>query len=256
MIPTNYLINGHHRYHHLKVPLRREFWDIPLMYAKMIEPLTTEEGREELQKLCDKVGVDSSWVLDHDFQRELRWCSKANKSVGGRQVLSLWDSHNNNVLVRKEPDVHGHRATLIDYETSCWSWRGHDIGNYWNFWLFDVAQHENNFQSKTSYPSEAVRRKFITDYLEEVAKVADFELDHNGYDTVDHVLMEAEVNGVGALHFMMMAVMDARVEGHTFNEAQVAKPWVHRAKTDIELYKVRKQEVIEKYGLDPDFDDN
>ena len=226
------------------------------MYAQIIEPLTTDEGREKFKSICDKIGIDSSWALDHDFQRELRWCSKTNEIVGGRKVLTLWDAHNNNVLVRDEPDIHGHRATLIDYETSCWSRRGHDIGNYWNFWRIDIEQKENSFISKTPFPSEAVRRQFVADYLEEVAKVADFELDHDGLDSVDHVLIEAEVSSLHALHFMMMPAISCLEEGHPFGNELIAKPFISRAKLDIEFYEERKKEVVEKYGLDLNLGEN
>ena len=97
---------------------------------------------------------------------------------------------------------------IIDYESISVHRRGRDIGA-----LFFLSMFEMEGMAITSiydYPSLEWRQNFVSNYIQEYAKITNSELDTSGQDSIEHLVMESHFYSIYSpvLYLSMIAKQD------------------------------------------------
>ena len=202
------------RYHHIRqsIPLSTRRLAHYEGFEAFYQMYDTEDGRATFKRGCENAGFDTEWISRYDWQKEIAWLKETEPKIATRDVMCNNDMKMDNCLVRNTPDKLGERIVLIDYEISSMNPRGSDIGHHFAMWTIDFTNKGGSFMSKYDYPSEDMRREFVIEYLKETKKVADYELEENGLDSVDHVMMEADFFGLKIIHFWISMGMMKKPE--------------------------------------------
>ena len=178
------------RYHSLKLPLGIDAVDqVGVIDLKTKKIANFEEEYLNHPNIL-KSTANPMVVVSFDFASEVEWLRKVRSKLNAPLVFSLNDLNRMNVLVRDQPDLSGHRVTLIDYEFSATNYRGNDLGCHLSFgWACSLSPDVPNFATSIGVPPEEVRRNYIEHYLNETSKfkVLDPELDN-----VEQLLFEVD----------------------------------------------------------------
>ena len=138
-----------------------------------------------------------------------------------------YNEHRANCIIRNDEEDPDKKVVLIDYEFSCYNYRGADLGSHFKNREIDVTKmagkmDENGFKSGIGYPSEEERRHFIRAYLAEVARIGKTPYDPLT-DNEEAILIESEFFGLLYQVFFMAWIirdrekfkhMDMGVNGH------------------------------------------
>ena len=174
------------RFHALRVPMSKK----PRDTLKIVEIYMSQYVRERFLKFIDLVNNgDASFMTEFDYESEIVWLRRMVPKIGGRLVTLHGDLHKNNILVRDQVDSFNERIMLIDFELAGTEYRGRDIGTFFVSHIMEI--NDDCMDNNGKYPDNDRQRAFITEYLRQTQKLANFELDEQGIDSVDHVMMEA-----------------------------------------------------------------
>lgn len=175
------------RFHALQLPvskIKRDLLSISATYQD-------EYNREKLLKLAERVGFNDLSYLDEDYHVEHKFLRSFESKVKGRLVLCHGDLNKNNILVRDTPDQFNEHIMLIDYELAATDYRGCDLAILMLERMFEVKD-TGAYEIVCEWPDEDYRRMILTEYLLETKKLNYFELEENGLDSVDHLMMEVD----------------------------------------------------------------
>ena len=115
-----------------------------------------------------------------------------------RMVLMNWDMHYGNMTVLNDPKPDQLKVMLFDFEVASYNIRGKDLGNFLLSRSGFVASDRGDKQLQSNeefYP-------FLRAYLDESAKLF-ADIDRNGKDSLDHVMIEALLGGIVALLYYL-----------------------------------------------------
>lgn len=171
------------------IPISKQKFDL-LQYVQSNLALAKTAfliGNAELQE----AGVDGEYIANYDYKGFMEWYKEIEPKISARYVFGIGDMNRLNTLVRDKPDTFGEVVTLIDYEAGGLMPRGLDLGQIFVFWVVEITS--GTGLSGLEYPSEDIRREYVQSYIDEVAKLNCVELDKDGLDSVDHILMEADL---------------------------------------------------------------
>ena len=141
-------------------------------------------------------------LFEFDFINACEWLVETRRHIPTRKVLVHHDMNAANFMIQHDT----RRIYFLDFEFSAYGSRGHDLGNHFNQRMFDV-RNLKTFLSEPyrEYPTEAERRAFISEYLQETKRLTAndvrFGFDENGLDSIDNVLMDADF---GSLIFAIL----------------------------------------------------
>ncbi|XP_046861693.1 choline/ethanolamine kinase-like isoform X2 [Xenia sp. Carnegie-2017] len=94
-----------------------------------------------------------------------------------------------NLLVKANEDLDEAKIRVIDFEYSCYNYRGYDIGNHFSEWIFDYNHPHYPFFTGdvTKYPSYDQKVFFVRAYLQAYNETTDVTLDE-----IEKVIDEAD----------------------------------------------------------------
>ena len=173
------------RFHALRVPMNKETRDT----LNVVEIYISQYVEERFLKMIKQLdGGDASFMTSFDYTSEIKWLRRMEPNIGGRLVTLHGDLHKSNILVRDQVDSFNERIMLIDFELTGTEYRGRDIGTF----FVSMEINDNPMSNNVEYSNRDRQKAFITEYLRQTQKLAAFELDEQGIDSVDHVMMEAD----------------------------------------------------------------
>ena len=231
------------RFHSLKLPLRQENCDILTTLLPSVA-----EAKAKVKTFLASGYTEQSEALKwfqelHDFplEEEGMWIKSIFPKVKQRTVLCTMDPNYQNRLVRTYPssDPRATRTVIIDFDLTCYSDRGFDLGGHFVTRLYNGASKETKV-SGAPYPSEPERIEFLTAYLQESEKLLE-DFDRSTLDSLDNLLLETELNAlvyiITGLTFSlnMHSILDQEPNITTYFEPMMS------------LYRKLKQEFITKY---------
>jgi len=191
--------------------------------------------------LTEKLSAQQLRTLDmdllslFDFKTECTWLKEKIEAAGHSPLVHAhYDLNSGNVLIRDEPDRHGHSVMLVDYEGACMASRGFDLSTFFNFHLIDSTK--SDFLSGRSYPSEEYRRSFIGLYLRQWEK--ENKLDPV-WDTVDHIL--EETNLLGLVHAVFLLSWWIVPGDFAINDPEFLAKFVKMGEVMLSSYFQRKE---------------
>ena len=99
------------------------------MYLHKIRPINLEE-------VPDEESSAASVVADIDFESEIEYLVGLITKLDPPVVFSHNDINTGNILVKEESEC-SDPVVLIDYEFSSYNYRGFDLANHFNEWMYD-----------------------------------------------------------------------------------------------------------------------
>ena len=172
-----------------------------------------------------------------DFHHQLDWLADLFEKHHCKPAIAIGDSNYLKILVKNRPDP-DFRVMLIDYEMAGYAYRGVDIGGHFNERMYSWGHPTCTVTGFGAY-DKSERKAFCEAYLEEMSELGQ-EL--GGDDTVEHLLIEAEVGTMWQILFsaLMCVVFDEETE----SENLFLEGLVHVCET----YGRLKGGFLERYG--------
>lgn len=208
------------RFHALELPISQIKYDM----LNIAESYHNECDRDALKAFGQHFGISTKTAEEFDIAHEIQWAKSIEKVISSRIVTCKGDLVKHNVLVLDEKNKFGEKIMIIDYERTARDYRGRDIGE-----LFTMQQYEmvnDMFTTVSDYPSEEWRREFIQEYLNETKTLSYFEWS-DVWDTVEHVLMEAEFFGLYILLLYSGSIVRLKTDNSMRQQPiETAKQWI------------------------------
>ena len=154
-----------------------------------------------------------------------------------------------NCLVKQDTTDPDQKVVLIDYEFTCYGFRGCDIGMHFKNRTIDIQEFMKGNMDGCPYPSEQERRFFATAYLEEAKRIAEDEWD-DSLDNEFTLLLEAEY--FGALYQLFFAAFIVKDHEKWKNMSMPIHPAVMFAGIvrDLEERRRMVMDLIQRGQLD------
>lgn len=180
--------------HATQVPISKT----PKDYFGLIEPIFANKWNNYIDFVKEKelppvpeMQQALQSVYEYDFGALISWLKGLVPKIKTRIVLSHNDMNRHNCLVRHGVTDANLRVVLIDYEFTCYGYRGCDIGMHFKNRTIDVKDLMIGKMESMPYPEEADRRFFVQAYLEEARKISPDDWDES-IDNEFVVLLDAE----------------------------------------------------------------
>jgi len=112
-------------------------------------------------------------VANWDLRKEIDWLLAFIKVVDSPVVFSHNDINTGNILVREDGSNNWDPVVFIDYEFASYNYRGFDIANHFNEWMYDYGRkdfpyyHRNTDKYPTIKEQERWVRMYVKTYLEQ-----------------------------------------------------------------------------------------
>lgn len=170
-------------FHKLTLPLSKEpnwIWSTIQKFLDDVKKISFSEPAKiaKLEKIWKNFDLDS----ELKFLRVL--VEKSNSPV----VFCHNDVQQGNLLVKTSSTKENTVVHLIDFEYSCYNYRGFDIGNHFSEWMNDYSHPEYPYfkGSIDSYPSPSEKVHFVRSYLQS------FDDKDVSDDEIEKVIVEAD----------------------------------------------------------------
>ena len=234
MLPTirRDVARSYARLHSLQIPLRKDGFKL------VVEQFSQSSKTKREQVIRDLRAVDHPSAREYatifevtDWAQELHWVSELFESHNCKKTVIHVDANHLNIFVKNyKSDC---QVVLIDYETVSFSYRGFDIGGHFNERMYCYSQPDSQLTGYEA-PDVEEQRLFCEAYLQELRHLGQ---EISEYDTVDHLVLEAEIGRLCQLLFtnLMCTVFDEVEIDPVFLSGQV-----HMMKT----YKDLKSEFL------------
>lgn len=227
------------RFHSIKLPLCR---DRCLGRDKGDFCLMTHTYHD-LLRIAKSKGYPSDLI--NTLIAEVTWLEKVNVTIGieNRTVLVTGDPNYMNRLVVKDTKCNEQsKIKLIDYDCTCHSWRGIELGGHFVCQMFDFTDFDNICTSFT-YPDEKVQISFLNTYLSEW-KHLNPEIFDEKVDSLPNLLGECDI---GAMFMCLLWTWFKYCLMQNIEQADESV-FIEEPKT-FTRYKEMKQNFIKKYSL-------
>jgi len=198
------------QFHCMKLPLNKE-------------PTYLWENIEKFIGMCSGIQFTEPAVLtayeniktNLNFEIEYRWLKSVVLELNAPVVFCHNDLHGSNILYNENHK--NAEITLIDFDYSCYNYRGYDIGNHFCQWIYEYNTHHdgNNADGfilyKDDYPSRKEQILFASEYLATLSQIKE-NGENNGFDShrrisdicvsdVNSLLHEVDVFALVALFY-------------------------------------------------------
>ncbi|KAK4618948.1 Choline/ethanolamine kinase [Fulvia fulva] len=226
------------RLHSLDVPLRKRSLTRMVGESKALVSKRMSKAALSLAALPSSNGGKLDGILrTYNWHQELDWLALLFERHHCRPSIAIGDSNYLNVLIKNFPDLDC-QVMLIDYETATHTYRGIDIGGHFNDRMYNWGHATSELTGYDAHGEEE-RRSFCESYLAEMRELGQ---DLTEYDTVERLLLEAEIGMMWQIVFtiLMCVVFDEEVEG----DELFLEGLVHVAET----YGRVKGEFLKIYG--------
>lgn len=150
----------------------------------------------DLLRVAQKKGYSCD-ILE-TLKGEVDWLETVNEKIAAhhRVVFVTGDPNYMNRLLVKGDDaqVTSSRVKLIDYDCSCYSWRGIELGGHFICQMFDFSDFDN-IRTSLAYPDESVQRSFLNVYLREWKSLNTAIVDEK-VDCIENLLAECYIGAM------------------------------------------------------------
>jgi len=236
--------------HSLDIPVSKEpSWlqDTMRSYLSKLRPI-------KLENVPDEERAFASVVANIDFNVEVEWLIRVILKLGSPVVFSHNDINTGNILVRDEVQSCD-PVVLIDFEFSSYNYRGFDIANHFNEWMYDYRRKDYPFYYRNTdkYPTIAEQRKWIQTYIKTIVEQKTALLENNCIDadlqqfkeskqySVEEILKEVQVFNLSShLLWTLWSLKQAQ-------NSNIPFAYYSFAKDRMEDYKENKTQVLEKF---------
>ena len=220
--------------------------DLLRMYLNKLRPINLQEVPEEEVEAA-------SIVAKIDFESEIEYLLGVIVSLNPPVVFSHNDINTGNILV-KEDLKDSDPVVLIDYEFASYNYRGFDLANHFNEWMYDYRRKDfpYYYRNTNNYPSKEEQRAWVETYLatfrERQAQVRENNPVEGGQvedtSSVSRVLREVEVFSLAShLLWSLWCLRQAQ-------NSNIPFAYYSFARDRMEDYRVTKEQVGgEKGGL-------
>lgn len=189
--------------HAMRPPLEKA----PDFYFKTVEwyinrPMPNNDDEDMIAAIAE---VNPKYLTTFDYQKEVNWIREMAKKYNSPIVFSHNDFQRGNILVRKNPLLHGNRLAMVDFEYSCANYRGYDFGYYFNQLMFQMGEIGEKPPTLIfeNYPSVENRKQFISLYREAMAKIKGEKYLLKPENSIDSILEETKFGSVAASFLML-----------------------------------------------------
>lgn len=142
-------------------------------------------------------------VITHDYQADLDFLQPLMDCKHNRIVLINWDTHVDNIALRKVPTESGLKSIIFDFEFGQMNIRGKDLG------LFIVSR-SGFFPIATAdrkLGSAEQSARFLRAYQQEIRSQFE-DVDVDGRDSIDHLMLESLVGGMVSCGLFILMIAD------------------------------------------------
>lgn len=178
------------KFHSLKLPLTRErcvdrergdFARMKKTYDVILEITSRKKFK------CTAV---------ENLIEQMNWLKSISNVIGlkHRNVLVSGDPNYMNVLVLDSPSETKSSVMLIDYDCTCYSWRGIELGGHFVCQLFNFKEF-SDFKTDFLYPDESTQRLFLEKYLNEWKRL-NINLVDDQIDSLENLLKESYIGAM------------------------------------------------------------
>lgn len=185
------------RFHSLQLPLEKASVDILENMFSSVDKLKNEVAHFLSNFKLENLQIKRAFERLHrfPFENEYKWIKSTSKKISQRIVLCSIDGNYLNRLVRdgESNDKNATQTIIIDFDVSCYSYRGLDISGHFINRMMDAEAKNGTLMSGFPYPSEEERTFFLTRYLEQCEKLFD-DFDHQSLDSLDNLKIETDLN--------------------------------------------------------------
>ena len=227
------------------------------MYLNKLRPINLEEVPDE------EVSA-ASIVANIDFESEIEYLAGLIIKISPPVVFSHNDINTGNILVKDVQEC-SDPVVLIDYEFSSYNYRGFDLANHFNEWMYDyrwsisvspVTEHFHcrrkdfpyYYRNTNKYPSKEEQRAWVVTYLDTFREKQRQIQENNpvpggqSQDTssVSSVLREVEVFSLAShLLWTLWSLKQAQYSNIPF-------AYYSFARDRMEDYRIKKEQVEEE----------
>lgn len=188
-------------FHKLTLPLSKEanwHWSSSQKFIDEIKEMSFSDPSKtaKLKNVLEKF----------DLESELKFLRVLAENSNSPVVFSHNDVQPGNLLVKKSSALANAKVYVIDFEYSCYNYRGFDIGNHFAEWTNDYNYpHYPYFKgNRDNYPSHSQKAHFVRSYLQA------FDDDNVSDEEVEKVIVEADRLSLVAHFFWgLMAIIQA-----------------------------------------------
>lgn len=178
---------------------RLPFSKKPIEMIPIIEDLINKHWGKYMEGMKERPLSDgpemkaiADMVHNFDVHAYIQWLKETFPKIPKKMVLRHGDMNTGNVMIRDEVSDMDKKIVLLDYEFTCYSYRGIDIGNHFTSRAIDLNAFITQGQLVMHpYTSENDRRAFAKAYIDGLKQQPDYEFDES-LDNEYAVLLEAE----------------------------------------------------------------
>ena len=172
------------QFHAMEVPIiKTGNW----LFNNYDKSLKSAKERFDLKQLFEETNCQT--LMSYDLEREVEWVKRAVLDIQSPYVFNQTDFSCPNILVTESDGI-----VLIDFEYSCYSFRGHDLGCIFSQWERSSETADQPFQ----FPDDHIIKPFIESYIEESAKVKGKQYTEDNNNSFEKIVKESKVFGLTA----------------------------------------------------------
>ena len=195
-------------FHSLEMPFEKQPSDVIGRLTKMLQ-----EFREKYETgfRCHS-GImskgNNNGIASYNFEEDLIWLRELMDPQHHRIVFVHWDAHLENILLRNNPKPEESSVLLVDFQESCYHYRGKDLGTHLATVMAEFSS-DNPSDVVHEFPPESYYNTLFAEYLDNVERlgfVKDF--DRNGFDSPKHLLFESLINGMTTMLIYLLDHMN------------------------------------------------
>lgn len=173
------------RFHSLEVPMTRD----RSLGRERGDLVRMKQTYDKILNYSIEKGIQIPAV--ENILKEFQWFQSAGESIGikHRTVLVTGDPNYMNILVLNSPRENQLPVMLIDFDCTCYSWRGIELGGHFVCQLVNFKD-ITDFKTDFLYPDESTQRSFLNTYLNEWKRL-NVNLIHDEMDCLENLLKES-----------------------------------------------------------------
>ena len=176
------------KFHSSKVPVTRD----RCLDRERGDLARMRKTYDKISSIATRKGFTKSTI--ESILQELEWFERINTGVKHRTVLVTGDPNYMNILVLNSPKDHQSPVMLIDFDCSCYSWRGIELGGHFVCQLVNFKDF-TDLKTDFSYPDESTQCLFLNTYLNEWKRLNEGLVDES-MDCVENLLKESYIGAM------------------------------------------------------------
>ena len=127
-------------------------------------------------------------MTEQNIIEESNWLRKTMDNLCSPIVLSHNDLNRTNILIKETKDKSDFEIYFIDFDWSCYHYRGIDFGQYFAFWGQIDYDWDNH-----AFPSDQEMSVFINAYIERMTEIFGDSYAKEGINSPERLIKESKV---------------------------------------------------------------